>query len=427
MYLKNILFLKNIISIQKISEMASVESNKSRKRCRDEMTDFDPFGFDLGVYLRIIKDDYKLGRRTHHISNSIVGFENGQPVFKENGRALSVVSTLGLYAYLGKSEGKKPISELHNNHTVSLYAVAAHIRKRLMAMESVHMRDSESSGFKYLDMRKARHQKRHSEKNVVWMNARHLSRVVVLKTTTDHSTQLKYILDAVIHNHVFRICPNYLPRLHFVGFAAGGRLVVCSEQLTSLPVAKVVQHVMSDSTALLEYLVKDVCLMLKAMQQKARFTHRDCHVSNVYYDVANRKAQLIDFDWSCVRLKYGHLSVPRYLYDTTRKMYCQNQSIDVCIFLRTLGPILPDDFHYNVYQPLMDRYEKQSAEMLRRKSKDDAAAIQLYKMATDDKTMRGKYSHQTGLERFPKVFEYAMGYYEWECMTPDAVLQFISQ
>ena len=335
--------------------MASVESKKSRKRSRDEMTFSDPFGFDLGVYLRIIKDDYKLGRRTHHISNSIVGFENGQPVFKENGRALSVVSTLGLYAYLDNSNGKKLISELHNNHTVSLYAVAAQIRKRLMAMESVHMRDSESSVFKYVDMRKARHQKRHSEKNIVWTNARHLSRVVVLKTTTDHSTQLKYILDAVIHNHVFRICPNYLPKLHFVGFAARGRLVVCSEQLTSLPVTKVVYNLMSDSTSLLEYLVKDVCLMLKAMQQKARFTHRDCHVSNVYYDVENRKAQLIDFDWSCVILKHGHLSVPRYLYDTTRETYCQNQSIDICVFLRTLGPILPDNFYYNLYKPLKNK------------------------------------------------------------------------
>jgi hypothetical protein len=78
-------------------------------------------------------------------------------------------------------------------------------------MESVHLRDSESCEFKYVDMRQARHQKRHSETNIVWVNARHLSQNVVLKTTTDHYTQLKYILDAVIHYHVFRICPKYLP------------------------------------------------------------------------------------------------------------------------------------------------------------------------------------------------------------------------
>ena len=405
--------------------MASV-SGISRKRCRDEMTDFDPFGFDLDVYLRIIKNDYKLGRRTHHISNSIVGFENGQPVFKENSQSLSVVSTLGIYAYFDNC-GKKLISELHTNHTVSLYAVATQIRKRLMTMESVHLRDSESYEFKYVDMRQARHQKRHSETNIVWVNARHLSQNVVLKTTTDHYTQLKYILDAVIHYHVFRICPKYLPKIHFVAFAAGGRLVVCSEQLTSIPVNKIIRSITNDTNRVIRDLVHDVCIMLKNMQEKARFTHRDCHVANVYYDIENRKVKLIDFDWSCVRLKYGYLSVPRYLYDTTRETYCHNQSIDMCIFLRTLGPILPDEFYYNVYQPLMERYEKQCAQILREKSKLENAAMQLYKMSSDDKTMKGNYSHKIGLERFPKIFEYAMGYYQWECMTPDAVLQFISK
>ena len=406
--------------------MASVNSRQSRKRGRDEYMELDPFGFELGPYLRMIKGGCEMGSKTHHISNCIVGFDKGQPVFQEKGQRMSVVSTVGRYAYLNRvgDGGKRPISELHTSHTVSLYAVAAQIRKRIRAMKSVRLRDSESDGFKCVDMRKATHQKRRSEKNLVWMNARYLSRIVVLKTTTDPATQLKYILEAVIHNHVVNLCPQYLPKLHFVGFAAGGRLVVCSEQLTSLPVTNLVRSVVSDRNRVLEYLVKDVCLMLRTMQKKARFTHRDCHVSNVYYNVEKRKVQLIDFDWSCVRLKSGPLSVPRYLYDTTREEYGQNQSVDLCVFLRTLGPRLPDGFYYNWYAPLMERYEKQSAEVLRKKSKSEAAAIQLYKMSSADKTMRGKYSHRNGLERFPKVFEYAMGYYEWECMTPDAVLQF---
>ena len=205
------------------------------------------------------------------------------------------------------------------------------------------------------------------------------------------------------------------------------QLVVCSEQLTSISVTSFMRMNTTMDKDVTQ-LVVDVCQALLNIHKKIHFTHRDCHISNIYYESTTNTVKFIDFDWSCLQYQGRNISVPRHLYDTTRAQYCSNKSVDCCIFLRTLGPTLAQVplFMDKIYRPLMQRYEQESKQMLKRWSVNDTAAMQLYKMSTCNQKIRGHYSHSHGLNHRPKIFDYLMGYYEWPSMTPQAIIQFIN-
>ena len=407
------------------SEMSSF--NKSHKRTRDEMSANDPFGFDLNPFIAPIKKDCGLGVKTHHVDNCITGFVKGQPVFEKPNQFFTVTKTDGMMATLKGQDDRKLVSEFHTSHTVSLFAMAHQIKERLLKAEGVHLLKGRTSEFKHVDMRHSKHQLRHSKTDIVWLNATHLSRSVVLKTTTDPLTMLRYILEAVIHHRLAATCPECFPTLYFVGFEKRQRLVVCSEQLPTISVTRFVRELAPNDDRTVWYMVRQVCRTVLKVQKKIHFTHRDCHTSNVYYDTQKRTVQFIDFDWSCLQWGRTKISVPQYLYDTTRQTYCRNKSVDMCIFWRTLGPILDSAprFRDRIYKPLMRRYEEESRQFLRNRSATDIAGMHLYKTSSSNQSMRGHYAHRFGLKKYPTNFEYKMAYYEWACMTPKSILQFM--
>lgn len=383
-----------------------------------------PFGFDIN--LANIKVHSKLGPKAHHIENYIEAFEHGRPIFQHPHDVMVVEKKEGMFATIQGKLERTHISTLHTSHTVSLYGLAHYIKTALQKLPHVLLQNKNSSTFKTIDMRQSRQNRGHPD---VILNATHMDKLVVLKTTTNPQLQLKYIIEAVIHYQLRSRCPEYFPELHFIGFAKSKgktQLIVCSEQLKTVSVTSFMHMATTDDKAVLQ-MVKDVCQALVEIQKKIKFTHRDCHISNIYYDQQHNSVKLIDFDWSCVQQQGRNISVPRYLYDTTRTQYCSNKSVDCCIFLRTLGPMLEKAplFMEQIYTPLMLRYEKESKELLKKWAITETAAMQLYKLSTDDQTMRGHYSHSHGLNYNPKIFDYIMAYYEWKSMTPQAILDFI--
>ncbi len=405
--------------------MSSVPN--SHKRTRDEMSPNDPFGFDLGQYVAHVKQDCRLGVKTHHIDNRITGFRQGQPIFENPTQFFTVTQTDGMMTTLKGKDNRELVSEFHNSHTVSLFAMAHRIKSRLLMADGVHLQESRASEFKQVDLRRSKHQLRRSKTDIVWLNATHLSKRVVLKTTTDPLTMLRYILEAVIHHRLAAVCPECFPTLYFVGFEKQQRLVVCSEQLPTVSVTRFVRELPVNDDHAVWQMVRQVCGTVLKVQQQIQFTHRDCHTSNVYYDKQDRTVKFIDFDWSSLQWGGVKLSVPQYLYDTTRPTYCRNKSVDLCIFWRTLGPTLDraPRFRDFVYKPLMKRYEKESQRFLRTQSAIDTAAMHLYKTSSSDQSMRGDYAHRFGLKKYPINFEYRMAYYEWACMTPNSIIQFM--
>lgn len=401
---------------------------QSHKRSRDEMSPNDPFGFDLGPFLSPIKKECGLGAITHHIDNCITFFKKGQPVFEHPKKCFTVAKTDGLMATLKGQDHRKLVSEFHTSHTVSLFAMAHQIKTRLLKADDVHLHETRTSEFKHVDMRHSQHQLRHSKTDIIWLNATHMSKSVVLKTTTDPLTMLRYILEAVIHHRLAAVCPECFPTLYFVGFEKRRRLVVCSEQLPTVSVTSFVRELAVNEDRAVWYMARQVCRTVLKVQNQLHFTHRDCHTSNVYYDKQTRTVQFIDFDWSSLQWGKTKISVPQYLYDTTRPTYCRNKSVDMCIFWRTLGPVLDSAprFRNRIYKPLMKRYEKESRQFLRTQSAIDTAAMHLYKTSSSDKSMRGHYAHRFGLKKYPINFEYKMAYYEWACMTPKSIIQFMA-
>jgi hypothetical protein len=400
----------------------------SHKRNHDEMSPNHPFGFDLGQYMAPIKQEYHLGVKTHHLDNCITGFKKGQPIFENPTRTFTVMKTDGLMATFKGRDRRELVSEFHTSHTVSLFAMAHRIKSRLLKAGGVHLQEAAASEFKQVDLRHAKHQLRHSKTDIVWLNATHLSKAVVLKTTTDPLTMLRYILEAVIHHRLATVCPESFPTLYFVGFEKRKRLVVCSEQLPTVSVTRFVRELSPNDDHAMWRMARQVCCTVLKVQQQLRFTHRDCHTSNVYYDKQTDTVKFIDFDWSSLQWGGAKISVPQYLYDTTRPTYCRNRSVDLCIFWRTLGPTLDraPRFRNHIYKPLMKRYEEESRRFLRNQSARDTAAMHLYKTSSSDQSMRGHYAHRFGLKKNPVNFEYKMAYYEWACMTPNSILQFMA-
>jgi serine/threonine protein kinase len=382
------------------------------------------FGFSVRQFLKHVQIKSELGPTSHHVENYIQYFQHGLPVFENKHDVMVVEKTNGMFATIRGKSDRIHISALHTKHTVSLYNVAHCIKTVLEQMPDVLLRQTDAHSFKTVSVNKSFKHRGHSG---VILNARHMGKRVVLKTTTKPMTQLRYIIEAVIHYCLMSQCPQYFPKLHFIGMTADKTLVVCSEQLDSISITSFMRL---DTTRDKEVtnMVKDVCQALVNVQSRVRFTHRDCHTSNIYYDSVTNAVKFIDFDWSCLQYQGRNISVPRHLYDTTRAQYCSNNSVDCCIFLRTLGPALKHAplFRDKIYKPLMLRYEQESRQMLKKWSTTDTAAMQLYKMSTCNLKMRGHYSHSHGLNHKPRVFDYLMGYYEWSSMTPQAILDFIN-
>lgn len=399
-----------------------------------------PFGFVLDDYLQHIATNYGLGLISHHITNYIKRFDGAMdqehrlvyyPVFKHPHKKWTVADVSGIYARFKGEPNRIYISGMHTPHTVSLYRVAHQIRDQLRCQPMVVIQQAVSSRFKHVDISHAKSQHRHSSKNKLWLSATHFGQEVVLKTTTDPAMQLTYIIEAIIHFLASQRCPTYIPPLHFIGFAADNRLVVCSQQLQIPSVTAFIhtlRHPRPDEMVWL--MVRAVCMSLRRLQLTAQFTHRDCHINNIYYNMRGSRVKFIDFDWSCIRWRNKIISVPRHLYDTTRPQYGYNRSVDCCVFLRTLGPALRGKvptFLKKIYDPLMQRYEDECRTVLKQKARSDTAAMQIYRMSTKGGKLTGAYEHRYGLAKYQNKFEYHMGYYTWPSMTPQAILNFLDE
>ena len=419
---------------------------KKRRRFQTNVTKPmpDPFGFDIAPYLRTVSENYSFPQSSHRLSNYIMGFDaRGVAQYANPSKVWETESLNGLFVNFGGDNLKVFISGMHTHHTESLYRMAHSIKSALRTRPQCLLSKKVSTTFKQVDISRAMKQKRHKNANVLYMNAIHCGDWVVLKTTTDPAMQLKYIIDAVIHNHIQKTTGTYVTRLHFVAFQ-GDALVVASGQMKEPSVHSFVNtlHQKYRPDRLVYTMVESFCLAIRKLQRKSRFTHRDCHTSNVYYDMAKKRTRFIDFDWSCIRCtvqendrgmivqKHKIVSVPRFLYDTTRPQYGNNRSVDCAVFFRTLGPSLDHCpvFKEKIYDPIMRRYEVDSREILKRKIKQgDVAALQLYKMSTINGKPTGRFAHHYGIMRQKENFDYTMGYYTYTSMTPDMILSFLRE
>ena len=413
------------------AQFRNVPNQPPQKRRRAEPR--HPFGFELSTYIGNILANYQLPESVYAIKNNITGFtQDSKPVFKHPHKRWKVLERKGMFVKMEGGEKQIYISGLHTEHTISLYRMAYRILQRLKQQDPVHIGKTTSTQFKQVDITNAVRQKRHASTNILWLNANHCGKMVVLKTTTSLQMQMVYIIEAVIHFLVYKRAPSYIPAIYFVGFN-GNSLVVCSEQLhiqsvfTYLGTLRQYTH---NPNILAWNMLRSFCLAIRKVQRQASFTHRDCHCSNVYYDARRKIIKFIDFDWSCIRWQGKIISVPRHLYDTTRQQYGVNRSVDICVFLRSMGPALQHCpvFKQKIYDPIMNRYERESKKkLLELMQQGHLEAINIYKMGTEHKTLKSKYAHEYGVANLKINFEYHMGYYTWECMTPNAILAIMDQ
>lgn len=416
--------------------------NKRRRVEHIRAPAIDPFGFDLGPYMALVSEDYRFPEQSHRIVNYISGFDaEGVAQYERPQKVWQTESINGLFVKFQGDNTKVFISGMHTKHTESMYRMAHGIKAALKRMPECQLARKVSSSFKEVDISRALKQKRHKSTNVLYLKAIHQGEWVVLKTTTDPAMQLKYILDAVIHYHVWRNADRYVTKLHFVAFR-GDALVVCSGQMEEPSVYGFMNtlHQKYRPDRLVYTMVESFCLAIRKLQKDAQFTHRDCHVSNVYYNMRKKCTRFIDFDWSCFRCtvrppgtsvsRHKIISVPRFLYDTTRPQYGNNRSVDCAVFFRTLGNSLDHCpiFEQEIYRPLMRRYEVDSREILQRKMRQgDLAALQLYKQSTINGKASGRFGHTYGIMRQKENYDYSLGYYTYTSMTPEMILRFLRE
>lgn len=440
--------------------------SKKRKRTPSPPSTLPPpLGGSIAQFIGKVQNPTPLGSKTHNIHNNIIKFKNGQPIFKFNDKIFSVTNPTGMYANF--SGQRNFISNFHTNHTVSLYAMAHALLAVLPS--DVIIDTKNTSTYRQIDISNATMKIRPN--GAIYLNAKHQGRTVFLKTTDKPDIKLKYVIEAVIHHLLKMSSPGCVPKLEFVGQTSDKQLVICSEQLQIPSISTWVQTMQPCNKSLrLRKMLLKVCRAFIIIQRDAKFTHRDCHTGNVYYDEIQQKIQFIDFDWSCICWDKSIISVPRFLYDTTRRTYGTNQSVDMCVFMRNLGRTIrgAPEFITKIWKPLMQRYEdetrnmmnhfretmnttvieieqnkvymeqyskskhnleKQKQTLLKRKSQQEndlMCAMQLYKLSTKDKTIKSEYAHKYGLESLKNKFDYYMGYFQWESMTPRSIEKFVS-
>lgn len=439
---------------------------------RFRRSDPGPFGFDYMPYVNQIAEPCPLGQTTHMLSNPIVGFVKNDPCFFKPSSVFQVENTSGLFANIRGISKRYLKSVFHTPHTVSIYKMAHDLLKIIHKRPRISFVNERAKNDMEVDISRCMKSGRNHTGDHVWLNAIYKGQVVVLKTSTKLSSILKYLIEAVIHDQVMQKTPSYVPKLHFVAFAKVAKgeddlFVICSQQLKRPSAYSWIRtlpshHPKKNLNIKLWHMLRNVCLCLRNMQRYSQFTHRDCHSSNVYYDEFNRESvKFIDYDWSSIVINGHKLSVPRELYDTARETYARNRSVDLCVFMRTIGPALraptslvkrvqdprsnakdlielekwrhyeerTSAFYNKIYQPIMRKYERESEDFLKQHVQDKTA-MQLLKLNLNAK---GAFSHLFGVRNLLKQkkegisFDYRMGYFEWQSMTPENILQHLQE
>ena len=401
------------------------------------------FGFATTQLIEtVIQDPGNLPSEIFSLSQTIVGFRLNRPVYENCDEKKSTIGHSGLYMPITSEFWPICLSQFHTPHTESLFELAHLLLIRLWSQPKVLLQssDHEINNFKTVYIGKSSSP---GGKTAVLMDCQHMGEVVVVKRARDRTEQLRMALEALIHLQIGHSHPKLVPKLHFIGFTPGRTLVLCSQQLKSLSVYTfmvkrvTIGNYQHKQSQMLQTMATKVCAAFIKVQ-KAKFTHRDCHTSNVYYNCETNAVTFIDFDWSAIVHSGQILSVPRYLYDTTRDCYGSNKSVDCCIFFRSLVDSMLGirkltrlPFFKVTLAAIMTNYQDECSQMLNKEYTDEKnkmAAIQLYQMSTQDETIQGKYKHRFGIQRLndDKVeFEYRMGYFEWKSMRPENIMQFL--
>jgi len=416
------------------------------------------FGFEAAENLSIVSTERGILSNTSSLLNTILGSDCSQPNYKHPGVLFTTEGYKGMYMPTqlvensdSSPEGKEAtpllLAEFHTVHTESLFCLANRLLARISCQPDVKFqkKGQEVSQFKTVCTSRSLTPDGESEdakvkQSSVLTNCKHLKANVIVKKAKSIRDQQRTVLEALIHLYVEQNHPGFVPKLHFIGFTADKTLIICSEEVSSPSVYNFVTKMLPETeqarNCALKTMMSSVCRALIALQ-KSNFTHRDLHTSNVFYDYHNDKITLIDFDWSCLKIAGKNVSVPRFLYDTTREDYGSNKSVDMCIFLRNLVNLVRSNtklrrlsFFKTTLLTIMENYEKECKLMLCRtfaSEKEKDAAFQLYRSSTFDATIHTEYGHQFGLRRLDEAveFEYRQGYFEWKSMVPENVLHFI--
>jgi tRNA A-37 threonylcarbamoyl transferase component Bud32 len=413
------------------------------------------FGFDVSENLSIVSTERGILSNTSSLLNTITGSDCSWPNYKHPSFLFKTDGYKGMYMPIQlvnncdlSPENDKPmlIAEFHTLHTQSLFCFANRLLERISCQSDVKIQNNgqEVSQFKTVCTERSLTPDGESGdavQSAVLTNCKHMGANVVLKKAKSIRDQQRTVLEAFIHLYAEQKHPGFVPKLHFIAFTADKTLVVCSEQVSSPSVYNFVTKMLPETeqakNCALQTMVSSVCRALITVQ-KSNFIHRDLHTSNVFYDHHNDKITLIDFDWSCIEITGKNVSVPRFLYDTTRESYGCNKSVDMCIFIRNLvnnvmstTALRQLSFFKTTLLTIMENYENECKLMLCRKfasEKEKDAAFQLYRSSTEDETIYTEYEHNYALRRLGDdavEFEYRQGYFEWKSMVPENVLHFI--
>ena len=414
------------------------------------------FGFDAVDHLSIVSTERGIVSNAFSLLNTVLGDNCLQPDFKHPLYLFPTDGYKGMYMPVQTIENGSPdegkeatpmlIAEFHNIHTQSLFCLANRLLARISSQPDVKFQKNcqEDSQFKTVYTERSLTPDGESGdagQSSVLTNCKHMGARVVLKKAKSLRDQQRTVLEALIHLNVEHKHPGFVPKLHFIGVTADKTLVVCSEEVSSPSVYDFVTKMLPDTeqakNRALQTMMSSVCRALIAVQ-KSNFTHRDLHTSNVFYDNHNDKITFIDFDWSCISIAGKNVSVPRFLYDTSRESYGCNKSVDTCIFIRNLVNAMMSttalrqlSFFKTTLLTIMENYENECKLMLCRKfasEKEKDAAFQLYRSSTEDETIYTEYEHNYALRRLGDdavEFEYRQGYFEWKSMVPENVLHFI--
>jgi tRNA A-37 threonylcarbamoyl transferase component Bud32 len=409
------------------------------------------FGFDVSDYLHLISDDMTLPPAVHSLMDTIETFDDSKPIYKHKFCLYSTTGAKGMYIAQTpndeSSDNDTPmdvcqttlISDFHNIHTESLLCMADELLSTLRMEPSANYQNNGIENSEFKTVYTGNSTTSPGGQTSVLTNCKHMGANVIVKKAISKKDQLRTVLEAVVHLYVEHKHPEFVPKLHFIAFDSDNNLVVCSEQVESTSIHHYIMKTLpreQDQSAALKSMLIGVCTALETVQ-RSEFTHRDLHTSNIFWNHKTERVTFIDFDWSCIVVRGKKISIPRFLYDTTRKSYGCNKSVDLCIFMRNVVTTIANQnslrklsLFGNEVKKVMVNYQAECRQMLCREFDNDQekhAAFQLYKTCTKDGTIYSEYKHSFGIQRLTDSieFEYRQGYFEWKSMTPSNVKFFL--
>ena len=231
--------------------------------------------------------------------------------------------------------------------------------------------------------------------------------------------ELALIREAIVHAKCWKRLGGVITEPYRLTRNHDGVLVFLTEAIPTLPngaPATLFNFLPQHPERVEEFVIKTLACC-KIMVEH-RVNHRDLHLNNIMV-MPDETVRIIDLGYGFI----DSVEMTGGLLDNSLYFDKLISSRDACIFMRSIGLVLHNAFHpyLDMYDRIMRRYARECKTRMELFSSEELSDLPTEFTLPHEKAMLALFQ-DGGLEKCMQL-DYVLGRFNWETMTPTALLE----